>query len=1209
VYLKSLVMQGFKSFANRVELTFMPGVTAVVGPNGSGKSNIADAIRWVLGEQSIRSIRGTRMQDVIFAGSAARRPLGMAEVSITLDNSAGRLPLEFSEVTVTRRVFRSGESQFYINKTPCRLRDIQELFLDSGIGKGSLSLIGQGEVDAVLSAGPEERRVLLEDAAGITRYRTRKEEALEKLQETSDDLLRVNDVITEVAGRLEPMARAAELTQRYNALNDELAGIESRLFGHEWTRLDKQRQLEVRRQEEAEQVAAELAVRLENLEQERTALDKALEETLQELDGVREKLQANRTQEQQLIHADELAQERHSQLELERNRALAAFDTAKQRGVAHAEELAQAQEKQARLTAACEQTQRELAELTRQSQALDERIRTTTQQLESQRGEYARAERAAALWEGELRSGEGESGHADSQQDRLLQQRQTLELRQKQVEEQAAATERTLAQLKQEQLDIQAAQKRHEQAQNELHDQIRSLQQATAHQAQRFNELESRRRILAEMESSYEGYYQGVRSVLSMRDKLGSGILGSVGELIRVPAELDLAIETALGGAVQNIVTLSDREAEQAIAYLKQSKSGRATFLPLASLRYQSLRSEDMKHLDHPDVLGIAADLITYRAEIEPAVRYLLGRTIITCTLQGALRIAKQLRSYQRIVSMEGDLVTPGGAITGGATSGRSSGILARGRELEELQEKLARLTQEGSDLGTQLAQLQKRLEQGRSEHEQLAQRLHAGEVARAAAERDKVAYAAEAARLAAQLADLKMEEQLAGERHRNVAERLERARQELAQATALRAELQTLVQKSEQQLNALTQEQLQLQGTLTAVRITAAEAQQERAVLDRDVKRLAQEAAETAAQAQKARLEADNACKTLARLAAESQARRQQLTAVQTAGVELAAQVSELRESIADVRQRINENSAVVKRVRYERETALERIHRAEVALTRIQAAIAQIEDKLAALPPVEQADGEPFNVTAARKRAEQIRREITSLGPVNPNAVAEYEEINERYQFLNNQREDLIKAKEGLEETIAEIDQTSSKRLRETYEKVSTAFSNIFARLFGGGQAHLTWTDTEHLLDAGLELMVQPPGKKMQSLMALSGGERALTAIALLFAIIEVRPSPFCVLDEIDAALDERNVALFAGILSDFAKQSQFIIITHRQFTMEAADVLYGVTMDRTAASELMSLHLAAIPEAAAAAEHAPAEPADWKTTGDNANHSARK
>jgi chromosome segregation protein len=1191
VYLKSIVMHGFKSFANRVELTFMPGVTAVVGPNGSGKSNIADAIRWVLGEQSIRTIRGTRMQDVIFAGSAARRPLGMAEVSLTLDNSAGELPLEFSEVTVTRRVFRSGESQFYINKSPCRLRDIQELFLDSGIGKGSLSLIGQGEVDAVLSASPEDRRLLLEDAAGITRYRTRKEEALEKLEETADDLLRVNDVITEVAGRLEPMARAAELTQRFNALNDELVSIETKLYGHEWARLDKQRQLEVKRQEEADRSAAELALQLTRIEQERAALDKSLEETMQQLDGARELLEANRTQKQQLLHAVELGQERYTQVELELDRARAALTNAQQQGASQAADLTQAQEKLAQLATACDQAQQELSELILQSKDLDERAQESRVQLETLRGELAQAERAAALWEGELRSGEGESGHADSQKDRLLQQRQELEYQQEQVKVAAETTDSTLTQLRQEQTEIQQAQQQHEQMQNELRVQLQALQQATAHQAQRYNELESRRRILTEMENSYEGYFQGVRSVLSMRDKLGQGILGSVGELIRVPAELDLAIETALGSAVQNIVTRSDQEAEKAIAYLKQTKSGRATFLPLTSLRYQSLKPEDLMRLDHPDVVGVAADLVTYREEIAPAIEYLLGRTVIVRTLKGALQISKQLQSYQRIVSLEGDLVVPGGAITGGASSGRSSGILARGRELEELQEKLEHLTQEGSDLSEQLSQLQLQIEQGRKEREQLAKRLHAVEVARAAAERDKVAHTAELTRLASQAESLHKEEQLAGERNRSVNERLNLARQELAQAIIKRTELHTLVQQTEQQLQTLTQEQVRIQGALTAARIATAEAQQERAAIERDVKRLEQATIETTKLAHQAQLDVEKALNTLAHLEEENQARQEDLKVVQAAGEELVARVAEVREALTAVRQRINEYSTEEKRVRLEREMVLERIHRAEVALTRVQAAIAQVEEKLATLPTVESSDEAPFNVTAARKSVEQLRQEIAALGAVNPNAVAEYEEINERYRFLNNQREDLIAAKESLEETIAEIDQTSGKRLKETYEKVSKAFSAIFERLFGGGQAHLAWTDTERMLDAGLELMVQPPGKKMQSLMALSGGERALTAIALLFAIIEVRPSPFCVLDEIDAALDEQNVTLFAGMLTDFAKESQFIIITHRQPTMEAADVLYGVTLDRTAASELMSLNLASLPQVAATTEDEPA------------------
>ncbi len=1180
MYLKSVTLQGFKSFANRAELTFFPGITAVVGPNGSGKSNIADAIRWVLGEQSLRTLRGLHMQDVIFAGSDLRRPLGLAEVSLTLDNSARILPLDFAEVTVTRRVFRSGESEFFINRVPCRLRDIQSLLLDSGMGRGTFSIIGQGEVEAVLSASSEERRLLLEDAAGIARYRVRKEEALERLAETAENLLRVNDVIGEVAERLPPLQHAAELARRYEEMAKRQAELEITLFGHEWARLDRLRRAEAERRAAAAQAMEEVNTRLQGIEQEMLGQEQALDKAAAELELARNARQKVREAEQAAGHAAELGQQRLQQLKRDKERneeqkARVAAQQGQWQG-----ELAEAENRLAELTAAAGENELLVTRWQATAAEAETQLRTATAVQAELRAALLTAETAAARWEGEWQSSQSGNEAANDRRSRLASEKSNHLAK---AAAAAAEHERLREQLAAKQAALQAL--RQEKAAGEEHlvaarrERERSEEQLAAHK-QRYSEVASRGKVLAAMVESYDGYYQGPRNVLAFRRRLGADIVGSMGELIRVPAELEVAVEIALGSSLQNIVTRREADAAAAIAYLKQTRGGRATFLPLDALRYTPLSRPDQEMLKRSDAVGIASHLVSCAPEVQPAIEYLLGRTVIVRQLPAALQLAKTLGSFQRLVTLEGEIVTPGGAITGGSVAnGRAAGILARQRELAELQEELTGLTAAGDRLAAAAAAASDTLRQAEARLQEIAESGRQLELELKGAERDLAAAAAACGELAAAGSRLAEEEAWLSEQDRSWAERAALAEKEVAATRERRLTADQQLQAASSQVDERGRQLAAAREELARLRSRQAEVAQTLTVVKKEIGRLQTLCAEGQKQGREAETQLaaaladeDNVARQLAQTQQEAAARHEELLAWEK-------KLEVARAAAEEHRQEVASGIEQERQARQAKDEALEKLHRADMALERLEVSITTVEEKLAERGAAPAAPAESFNAGAARREVEQLRKEIAELGPVNHGALAELTEVEERHRFLCAQRDDLTAAKISLEETIAEIDQTSARRLRAAYDAVRAAFRKVFRELFGGGEADLLWTDQAQLLEAGLDMMVQPPGKKLQSLMALSGGERALTAIAFLFGMVEAHSGPFCVLDEIDAALDEQNVSRFATMLARFAEKTQFIVITHRQPTMERADALYGVSMDRSAASTLVSLRLSGL------------------------------
>lgn len=1176
--LKRLEIQGFKSFARPVSLEFGPGITAIVGPNGSGKSNISDAIRWVLGEQSARSLRGQRMEDVIFAGSDGKRPLGMAEVHLTLDNSQGFLPLDYAEVAIARRVYRSGDSEFLINKQNCRLKDIHDLLTDTGLGREGYAIIGQGQLEAVLSVRSEDRRILLEETAGIVKYRQRKEEALRKLQETDIDLLRVTDILHELEGQLGPLSKQAERARIYLGLMDELQEAELDYDHLLWHKLETkeraalERQVLLKRDHEAWNTECAL------LQKEKSRLETALELLAKELDADQEELMALTDAHNEGKHTIKLYTERQTDHHT-RCRELA--------GVIGGQEA-------------------ELADLADQMEALGSEVAQLNDGILKQEEQVLGVQ--ADL-------DEVQAGHRRTQAEinslkddffefmRCLAEQRNLHRscddRRQNLESQAAAGAEELKRL-QTQLDSAAdrlkelaeteeklAQKRADQRKAEKtclaklaeHEELLQQNEAENRRLEARNaQLASRLGTLQELEEGYQGYGFGVRRL--MQDaKMSALVLGTVAEVIRVPEGLETAYEVALGSAVQNVITADEEDAKTLIAWLKKVQGGRVTFLPLNTVRGSEFSQQERRHFKMPGVLGAGLELLDFPEQFRPALASLLGRIVITEDLDTALALKRKLTRFARLVTKDGSVVFPSGAMTGGSWKQRTSGLLTRKaelndleRELDTVRKKAKTLAAESEYLATTRAVLQRELEEIRASQVELKLNAQSVEQSRKqiTAQRDSAGYRrqemidrlnqlkeiltnldGEKEVAAAKVSDLETEEEA---RRKNIRV-LERTLGELS------AKMNSIVETHTKQRVRLAE----LKGNLQNLRTREDNLKQRK----QSALRLRQEAAAEQARLQQERnefariikeIEAENGLRT-ARANELKAGLGQKRAARQEAQQEKAALDLEL--------SRKQKEQLEKERALYRCETQLEQLAREReqilVSLSDRGLALANILGRTVAAP-----EG------TLKKQMEGLRKQIRELGLVNPAAAQEFEAVQERCEFLRTQLTDLNEARESLQSVIREMDKLCRTRFIEVFEQVKTEFSKIFTRLFLGGKAELIMTDPDSVLTTGIDIMAQPPGKKLQNLLLLSGGERALTSIALLFAIRRVKPAPFCVLDEIDAALDESNLHRFVELMEESAQETQFLVITHRQATMEAADTLYGVTMGEQAISQIISVAL---------------------------------
>ena len=1183
MFIKRLDLFGFKTFAEKTSVEMSQGITAVVGPNGSGKSNISDALLWVLGESNVRNIRGQRATDVIFNGSQKRKALGMAEVSLTLDNSCGSLPLNFMEVTVTRRAYRSGEAEYFINKSRCRLKDIYELFLDTGIGREAYSFVTQGEIDAILSAKPEDRRELFEEAAGIKKYRYRRNEALRKLEKTEANLHRITDIMSEISSQLDPLAEQAEQAKKFNELEIRLREIEIGLLIRDLRRFSESLTEAREAKKNGATKIEEYDKLLGDLEWEKDKQATKLGELEEQVDNARRVQQSLSANVQRLEGRAALLSEKLNSAKTSRKQAdeeISALERKIQETRERIEKLEHDQIEYAQTEA------RVKSEVEARSKILEELDKTcdeTARAINDQKANYLELAKEIAAKRNALQNSrerivglDGSLKKLAKEIDNFQEQKLDAEMR---VAEASEQIESLMARIQESAAQIA-----------KLNDERKLTEEEVSRLNKKYSDLSreiasksSRLSTLREMAESHEGFFEGVRTVMLAKkaNKL-QGNFAVVADAITVPKGYETAIEIALGANVQDIITDSVDEAKRAITFLKDNRAGRATFLPLDGIRPSNHRVEG-KMDSREGALGIAADLIEYNDKYDPAIWSLLGRTVVAQTIDDAIYLSKQLDGWNKIVTLDGELIVPSGAITGGTKKNKGPELLQRKQEIDSLTGDIKQLEQSSSDTQKRLRDAETCVSNSKADIQKLEKSLSDDRIALAEHQRRAEFASKEAERLIKQLEMVSQEQDEAEVLRADEAKSVERLETELRTVGQENSDLDLKVAGAEQNIEHLQKQRNAERQELMRLNVELASCTERTSALHRsldDSKKSLDELTAglaarhsqvdtisvdvTAILAERDSIERE--CATQRELFIAADKNLSQLTAVRTAEHEKTAQLDIQLKETGTKRNHLAQNT-----------------HDADVKEARLEVQVNQTTERLLEEYEVsyEQALDWPDEVEVERGTASEvarIRREIKEMGPVNIGAIGEYERIRERWDFLTEQRTDLESARDQINSAIKEIDMNTHGLFMETFNKVAENFDLIFKRLFRGGKTELKLTDPNDLLETGVDIIVQPPGKKLQDMSLMSGGERALTATALIFALLMVRPSPFVVMDEVDAPLDESNVERFAEVLQEFSKNSQFIVVTHNRATMEAANNLYGVTMQEPGISKILSVKLAA-------------------------------
>lgn len=1179
LYLKRLEIQGFKSFADKVELEFNPGITVVVGPNGSGKSNVVDAIRWVLGEQSAKTLRGLRMDDIIFAGSHNRRPVGMARVSLTLDNSTGIFPLDFNEVTVSRRLYRSGESEYLINKVPCRLKDIHELFMDTGLGKEGFSVIGQGKIDEILSLKAEDRRNLIEEAAGIVKYRYRKREAQKKLGDTEQSLVRINDIISELTEQLEPLEEQANKARQYQSWKKELDQWEISLAVNALEENKDREQEIIAMRQKMDDELTENTTQYHQLESNIEELRLELQQIDQELTHLQQNYYDANSQLERKEHEIAMAKEKKAGLEAQVKRINSEQDNLVNEQAILQTNMENNKQELEKIQVEYQDVAAVVQELAQTINQYKEKYINNTNLLEEYKVQVIETLQENAKANNEITRIDNEIKNQQRRSQQLTEKLQEIKQVLTKIEKEKLAREEEELNLLETKKQIEHnVKKNQEDIEKNIKEQSK-IKKSLEEKQINYQKLNSRLQVLQEMEETGEGYQQGVRAILGeRRNKLSfKGIIGTVADIINVPKHLEVAVETALGGALQYIITENDDAAQKAINFLKSNKKGRATFLPLNTIKAKISNIV----LKDAQVLGRAVDLINYEPRYKEIMEYLLGRIWIINDLSSAIKLGKENSFSIRMVTLDGEILTPGGALTGGNYSKQKTGLLTRKRLIKELSHSLIHMEKEVKNLKKELhclenkhsklvnedvglkASLQEqliKLSEVNNKLDQISQDLK-----RVNAERQL--YILEQQELTNQIEALETEK----ERQIQEVEKIKNKNQDVEQQIAYLQNFLKELAATQEDLNEKLNEKKIISATLKQSKDMGeakfCELEQRLHTLDEDKKKLNAEIKELLEQIKQVEHLACRSEETIKELS-------KKLDKYQRDMEQVREKRGGIQETISSLETEVKGKQAVLDQLKNEK-------HQIDMKLTKVQMEISSNQEKLNQQfgCTYEEALAIKLEITSKRnvsKRVNELKEAINDLGLVNFAAITEYERVNERLQFLSNQYNDLDEAQNSLQKVIKEMDQIMVKKFQETYQLVNEAFNDVFSQMFDGGSAQLELSDTNNLLETGIEIIAQPPGKKPQSLSLLSGGERAMTAIALLFAILTVKPSPFCILDEIEAALDETNVIKFAKFLKNYTHKTQFIIISHRKGTMEAADVLYGVTMENTGVSKLISVRL---------------------------------
>ena len=1181
MYLKSIEMQGFKSFALRTRLEFHNGVTGIVGPNGSGKSNVGDAVRWVLGEQSAKSLRGGNMQDVIFAGTENRKPVGFAMVAITLDNADRKLNFDADEVTVMRKLYRSGESEYQLNGRSCRLRDINELFYDTGIGKEGYSIIGQGQVEKILSGKPEERRELFDEAAGIVKFKRRKATALKKLEDEEANLVRVNDILSEVTRQIGPLEKQSGKAEEYLRKRDSLRTLDIQLFQIDEGRTEEQLRDLNQNKQIAEEHLADLNVRFEETRLEYQRVEKELEDLEASISTSRDSLQAAALEKQQ--HEGQINVLREQIRAAETNRKLLhdRLDTIEEDKASRIRNADEQRQEQQKLTEKLTEAEKERDARERDASEIEAEIAGKNSAAEQSRSD------TIALLNNRTTIRERLQRY-DTMLEQIEIRKSELSSRILQMKENESREKENLRKYEEEFSAVSSEVEKYRKSEAETEKQIIALKHLLDEENRQletgqtaYHREASRLESLRNIAERYEGYGNSIKRVMEQKDS-NPGIHGVVADLIKTDKKYETAIETALGGALQNIVTDNESTAKYLIEYLKRGHFGRATFLPLTAMRDDTPLSQNIQSVLREDgVLGVADTLVSCDKIYQSVIRRLLGKTVVVDTIDHAIAVSRRHRQSVRMVTLEGELLSPGGSMTGGSFK-YNSNLLGRRRQIKELESSVQSLKKE-------MQELQKKIEGQRAQRNDLRSRLaeeqdalqkllirqNTARVNRDGAKEKSDSLSADFGRLTAerdeingQIAEIREKRSLIGGELESSQKEEENLEDKLRQITD---ESQALRQK---QQNAIA-ERDQARLTCSNIRQQAAFLEEKLRTTESEIRRLDEER--------------ETLLHSIDDGESDTDSKESMITAIQN-------KIDELTGTISDARRNGETLQARKEELTRNHREFFEKRDRLSTEKTEMDQEIFRLDSQIEKLREQkenqinylyeeyqitpDQAEAVHFDEmpdrTPLRRQITQLKSEIKALGTVNVNAIEEYRELKKRHDFLQSQHDDLIKASDDLKGIIRQLDEGMRKQFKERFEQIRVEFNKVFQQLFGGGKGTLELTDEENILESGITITSQPPGKKLQNMMQLSGGEKALTAIALLFAIQNLKPSPFCLLDEIEAALDDNNVGRFAAYLHKLTKNTQFIIITHRRGTMAAADRLYGITMQEKGVSVLVSVDL---------------------------------
>ncbi|WP_099467944.1 chromosome segregation protein SMC [Konateibacter massiliensis] len=1179
MYLKSIEVQGFKSFANKIVFEFHNGITGIVGPNGSGKSNVGDAVRWVLGEQSAKQLRGSNMQDIIFSGTENRKPLGFAYVAITLDNSDRKLSIDFEEVTVARRVYRSGESEYLINGTSCRLKDVQELFYDTGIGKEGYSIIGQGQIDKILSGKPEERRELFDEAAGIVKFKRRKATAQKKLEDEKQNLLRVTDILSELEKQIGPLEKQSEIAKTYLKKKEELKLYDVNLFLMETNRI----------KEQLEELDGKLSIAEKDLEETKESYENTkieyekLEKEIEEIDFKIEEYR-NRQNESGILSRD--MEGKMNVLKEQINSIRQSEEHLKERMNAVNAEIQAKNEQKTEFTSQKEEINRQLDEI----DDLQTNAAGVMQEIQNKIAEYNRQidESKNEIFEllNERASTKGKIQRYDTMLEQITLQKAELSQRLLKVKSEEAEQEELSGEYNRELqrisgiiLKLTEEGRANEENVKNIQEELAALNEKKAQAQSDYHREKSRLDSLINITEKYDGYGNSIRRIMERKDT-AKGIIGVVADIIKVEKEYEIALETALGGNIQNIVTEDENTAKQMIEYLKANKFGRATFLPLTSIGNKNSFNQDSA-LAEKGVIGLASNLVTTDAKYEGLSKYLLGRTIVVDGIDNALALARKYHYSLRIVTLEGESLNPGGSLSGGAFK-NTSNLLGRRREIDELKEETIRLNKETETIQTEIDAKKEARSKSYEEIDRLKKELQDQFLLQNTAKMN-VNQAEEKKNESSQLFErLKAESHEIEQQVKSITEGKTQIQEELSASEEKEKEFEALIAKTGGLLETERAKEIEFSKKSTDINLEFANLNQKNEFILENIRRINQELNKLNAE--------------LEQLGGSSKRSKEEIAEKETEIVALQAEASKAEAVYADCQENLKQFTAKKEELSQNhkgffarREELSNRISLLDKEVFRLtnqrekqeEASENQInymweEYELTYSGAITMQNEELDNPSELKKSIAGLKEEIRRLGDVNVNAIEDYKTLSERYEFLRTQRDDLVESEETLLKIIDELDIGMRNQFKEKFELIRVEFDKAFKDLFGGGKGTLELMEDEDILEAGIRIVSQPPGKKLQNMMQLSGGEKALTAIALLFAIQNLKPSPFCLLDEIEAALDDSNVSRFAKYLHKLTKNTQFIIITHRRGTMAAADRLYGITMQEKGVSTLVSVNL---------------------------------